>query len=644
MGIDNMMSIRIDTLLPLRPLGCILLVLVSYVGAVDRPHKEVQTIDVTAQYFLKHTSSLGKVVPRYANLPHEASSGAPLRTHLRAQMENAQQDALSTSGGVVVAPIPPSYDDARNDAAAASNGARSMAHHGHGAGSSTSAHDYGRAGIRTPPGVPHTIQTLPHYDGDEYGVQYTAHLKKVFQESNKEFANEKKNLEHEVEHLQHVVHQLKKKKPTQVDVDEDDEGGEGEENYDDEHMSKIPHREGDQVGKVVSHLILGGIIFATIFFFMSQYSAGTRAMTMQIIDLVTAIFLAVAWFQGFDDLLHLHQFEEHHQVLSGACHALVLFFIVCVVSWSLRKTGDSAMPVFSACGAHYVSFSVLHFAGKTQEAFFDSNEIMCFLSVLLMLFIFLGLALVFQQCRENMGAKSKEWVEVVEDVENDLASMGIAFAFTMAVRYLVCGRYPPLEEGEGKELHHSASQRTVFLVYTICVSILAMWIIPWIDRESSRSTYHAPRIDPETNERRWRWVTLRLLKLAATTLGMLAAWSIFLWADWQFFEVFYHGEKIYGRLVFASWATIISLAVFFAVDAFGKSILGMSRKLFLTVFALVIAFAWEEVLDQALETAVEGRTHPVGVKMGAAVVIALVVFPVYVWYLKPAVDRAVKQI
>jgi len=652
----------------------------SITKADDRPHKEVLRVDVTPQYFLKHAHA---VVPRYAELPHQAAASAPLRTHIREHTENVHQNARKASGptGVIVAPIPatadadaqhddyntePSREDdlpVEQDIAVSSHpigGHQAVDDDdddGHINNDANNAAPQQNSTAQTPRldpvtpaahpiGVPHTIQTLPRYEDDAEGAEYSAHLKKVFRESNREFVIEKENLEDRIEHLEHKLHHLQGKAPhaAHKSETEDESSGESNSNFDDEHVSRIPERKGDQVGKVVSHLILGGIIFATIFFFMSQYSAGTKAMTMQIIDMVTAIFLAISWFQGFDDLLHLYRFEENHVVLAGLCHALFLFTLVCLVAWSLRKEGERTMPVFAACGAHYVSFSIIHVTGKTQEAFFDTSEILCFASVLVIMCIFLGLVVVFHQLRKRASETDKEWVEVVEDVENDLTAMGVAFAFTMAVRYLVCGRYPPLEDGEGHEIHHDANQRSMFLVYTVGISMLSFWLIPWLDGEASRSTYQVPRMDPTTSERRWRWFTLRLLKLAATTLGMMTAWAIFLWADWQFFEVFYHGEKIYGRLVFASWATAVSLMIFFLVDTFGKPILGMSRTLFLTVFAIVIAFAWEEVLDQALETAVEGRRHTVGVKMGAAIVIAVVVFPVYVWYLKPAVERAVKQI
>eukprot|EP00397_Hematodinium_sp_SG-2012_P055476 GEMP01067747.1.p1 GENE.GEMP01067747.1~~GEMP01067747.1.p1 ORF type:complete len:302 (+),score=81.81 GEMP01067747.1:171-1076(+) len=249
--------------------------------------------------------------------------------------------------------------------------------------------------------IPSTIQTLPRLQPDD---KYHAHLRKIFQDSKKEFVVHKEKLEHKVEYLEREIRELKSH-------DVGAFSGESSSNYN-VSPSRIPHHDGDHVGKVVSHMVIGAIVFSAGFFFMTQYSVGTKAVTWQLIDLCIAIFLAVLWFQAFDDVLEYHKFEEHHEFVAGAMHALMLFAIVCGVTFYMRKTGNNSMPIFAACGAHYVSFAVIHLAGSTQEAFFDSNVMLCFFSVLLILCVLLAIALATQKCRARVHGDT-EWVEVL---------------------------------------------------------------------------------------------------------------------------------------------------------------------------------------------------------------------------------------
>merc|ERR1719487_3096901 len=110
---------------------------------------------------------------------------------------------------------------------------------------------------------------------------------------------------------------------------------------------------------------------------------------------------------------------------------------------------------------------------------------------------------------------------------------------------------------------------------------------------------------------------------------MAVAWAFLLWADWEFYENSFRHSGIEGRLVFALVATVCCFACTVAL-ARAEELQYLNSnldKLCIGALSLIVAFAWEETFDEALEVAVEDVAHPAVAKILLANLVGATVLP-----------------
>jgi hypothetical protein len=417
----------------------------------------------------------------------------------------------------------------------------------------------------------------------------------------------------------------------------------------------------EEIGQVATIVILGTLMVGAITFFLLMYGDPKLCLsTWQTIENVAAIFLAVMWFQAFDDMMQAGGWEAHHEVLAALLHTLVLLSICVVLSWTVRDK-HKYLTAFTAIGAHYISFAGLHFQQSAQDTFFSWHWALCLLSVVVFLLLLVGLGFLDHFVRSKAHMEHEEFEDSIDDVQNDVGGMILAFAWTTFVRYLILGRYPEHDPEPG-EARHSPLQRGLLLIYAVLITVAAFFVIPLLDDWTYQHSHTASL------------VVIRLHHLCYPFITMSCAWAFLLWGEFEFYESLFATNAILARAVFALLCTAMCFSLLFGFSvvvkrrnaaAQARSPVGQDarslahlktqalideeherdiRRLVVNMLSLIIAFSWEETFDASVEGAVEGDAHPATAKVIMALVVAAVVLPVYVFYLRPHVDAIEQEV
>lgn len=264
---------------------------------------------------------------------------------------------------------------------------------------------------------------------------------------------------------------------------------------------------------------------------------------------------------------------------------------------------------------------------KLQMHFFSDSPAMAALCIVV---AFVVLALLSYVLHHFMTSRvDDEFLEQLEDVEQDAAGMTTAFLWTMTVRFMLSdsGEYPQMGAAEeGEPPHHSAWSRNMLLAYAFALLILSVLLLPILQDLADRTHHHTIK---------------RCICISQPFLMMAVAWAFLLWADWAVYEHLFEGEGLLGRLLFAILATAVVIPCIWAVGTTMHAS-KWRRKFVLGICALLIGFSWEEVFDHAVEALSEDFAHPVQMKLPLAIGMAAVLVPMYVYYLKPIVGREKK--
>lgn len=510
--------------------------------------------------------------------------------------------------------------------------------------------------------------------------EYKEHIEKVYRDkhANKEVVVHQDKLEHKIVHLKEQVKSLSSRmtktesaiaiyraESKALDEEWDKkgkkdlsvEGGDlktKETKAAEIDWDKPSHME-QSIGEVASVILLGLMFLGIVtFFLMMRGDPKLTLCTWQLIENVAAIFLAVMWFQAFDHFLTAGGFESHWKVTAAFLHALVLFSICVLLAWSVRDK-HRYLAALTAVGAHYVSFSGLHWSMAAHETIFGWHWAVCLLGVFVFLLLLVCAAVFHHQIKTHAHMDHQEWEDSVDEVENDVGGMILAFAWTTFIRYLILGRFPEHEPEPG-EPRHTALQRGLFLGYAVLMAVLAFFVIRALDHWMLEHSQTASR------------VMIRLHLLCYPFFTMSVAWAFLMWGEWEFYESRYAENPVLGRAAFAIICTAVCLLVILGFSMFMKrrsdaaqrraasdgDDRGMQlakiqaqveeererdiRRLIVNLLSLIVAFSWEETFDAAIEGAVEGDTNAAASKVLLAIVVAICVLPVYIFYLRPHVD------
>jgi len=352
------------------------------------------------------------------------------------------------------------------------------------------------------------------------------------------------------------------------------------------------------------------------------------AHTWAVIDLVTAIFLAVLWYQAFAALLEHFIYEKYQWI----CHGLqtVGLLLAIFVSWSLRgKLHKTSLAVFCGCAAHFASFASMGFTSEVQESVVEAHEgfglALSVVVVTLLLAAFYYAATMTKKAA-GMEGKDAEWDDAIEDVENDFLAMAAALSITLLVNALICGHFYGLEEIEGVHKHTPLQQRAMMIYSAVLFpcGVIAVHVMGSMKQNASAGLQ-------------------RFLAIACSTMSMMIAWAFLQAAQWEFAVLYAATAPVTARLWFAIGFTLFGCLMVFIGSKLCSEKPTKSQKETISVgllaIGLVIGWSWEQCFNAAVEGITEGHAHETKFKFSMAIGLGVVCIPVYIYSLKPVVMR-----
>lgn len=410
----------------------------------------------------------------------------------------------------------------------------------------------------------------------------------------------------------------------------------------DHEVPATDHHDDDAVrcgaGNSIAVGLIAGAVLIPLVTYMGMEDGTIQYLTLKMLDTFTSIFLAVLWFNAFRQLVHYFELRRSTELVAGLLQFVALYIIALVIA-NITRDKKMALVTFCSCAAHYVAFSGVFFGKLGQEDMSGmvGEENAPYFSVafvfVVMAFFAALFAISFHGWRKKVG--HDEFQEEMDDVEADIGAIVISFLVTQAVRHMITGQYPAtshLQIQSGHELVHDPRhvvhtpfQRWFMLGWAIVLTVFTALAVPALDSLASDNYFKQ-----------------RVIRAMKVTCVMMVAWGYLLWGQWQFHEVLFHGDRMYGQMVFALVASFVCLGVLILL---GKWMEWKHRSvqetntmtITVTGVSLVAAWSWEFCFNTAFD--IIGERYQVGYgglvpKLCLAVFVPLVVLPVYVKHIK----------
>jgi len=403
-----------------------------------------------------------------------------------------------------------------------------------------------------------------------------------------------------------------------------------------EHKGEEEGNEDKHTGRSIALMMLIAVIFGMVIFGMTQVEdKHVRNHTIMVLDNVIAIFLAVLWFQAFDDLLNEY-IHEHYHGLSSAIHCLVWIVMSFTVAFALRQY-QVGLAIFCGCGGHFVSFASIHAVVSAQEHYFSHHIVMCTIGFFILLGAFV-LLLVMQHCIKKAlgftpGFKNDDesknlFIERVDDMETDFIGMAMAMYWTLLVLFFIVGEYAEDEEIKpGSEAVHSKMQRIVMFFYSIWTVLFGTVVTTNLPKSESLSYWNN-----------------RLISFVKAFVTLCCAFAFLVWGKMEFYERNkWNVSPILARIIFAGVCSVVLVVGVFAVSwtrNLRGNLAATGKSVAVTALGLLAGLSWEETFDAACELAAEDLSHSSTLKVSCAVGTAAIILPIYLNYLKPFSTKA----
>lgn len=360
-------------------------------------------------------------------------------------------------------------------------------------------------------------------------------------------------------------------------------------------------------------------------------------LTLKMLDSFISIFLAVLWYNCLSQALvtfEVASFFPYAAELFGLIQVLSLYAIAMHIAYQWKDEKKKVIT-FSGCAAHCIAFSAISLCGHTQASTSEDLASGDMEPVVSLVFCFVVIAAILGMSEANsMIWRNKVDHHLlnhcVDELELDIMGLVGSFLITQAVRHALIGHYPPLGhfflQIEGHGPVHKPWQRMFMLGWAVGLTILSAILLPRLDKLHGGEMMH------------------KFVHLAKVTLIMLVAWGYLLWGQWEFYEVFFHGDIMFGNMVFSIFMTVVALAVLYYMAKSVDEEIGPEQKgtfnMVVTAVGLVAAWSWEHCFNLAFD--VVGQEYQVGYKglmpkLFLSIVIPAALLPTYVRHIKSRV-------
>mmetsp|Transcript_103968 Transcript_103968/g.324108 ORF Transcript_103968/g.324108 Transcript_103968/m.324108 type:complete len:491 (-) Transcript_103968:162-1634(-) len=390
---------------------------------------------------------------------------------------------------------------------------------------------------------------------------------------------------------------------------------------------------GEEAGKCVALIVFVLVCLASPLYAMTQTTRPhVGNATVLVIDNIIAIFVAVLWFQGFNDLTHILP-HMHHRVFLSVAHAVMMIMTFAGIAWATRYKATT-IAILCGVGAHFCAFSSGHASLSVQAHFFKDHPIMCLVGFFLVFGTCVALGAVSYQIKRAMGMNPgvetsdeghNTFIDRFDDVETDFGAMAMAMYWVMVVQFSIMGQWPDPDIDPGTPPDHSAMDRYMMLAYVAVIFLAGPTILGKLGARGDVGYFKG-----------------RVVGLLTSFIAMSIAFGFLTWGKMMFYE---HEamsmSPIAARIMFAALCSVTTMAGILFVTSRAPTDAGGFAML--TGLGLISGFAWEEVFDAAVEGIVEGTPHEHFAKAIIAVVGALVVLPTYAFFVKPKSFKAAEE-
>lgn len=368
-----------------------------------------------------------------------------------------------------------------------------------------------------------------------------------------------------------------------------------------------------------------------------------QELTLKMLDTFTSIFLAVVWFNTFQQILETSHVADAFPLatdLIALVQVIALYMVAMYIAW-LWRGHTMGVSTFCNCGAHFIAFAGIAAAGRSQQKASQSLDgSIDIVAVFLFCAVSAGiLGAIFATNWFFWRRKCKDEAvlnHAVEELEVDVIGLVLSFLLTQAVRRAITGDYPVLHflqlESMRFESHprvHAAWQRHFMLVWSVGIAIVAAVAMPKLNHLVERSD---------------DWRIKQLLNMTKMMLIMLVAWGLLLVGEWEFYEVIFKGQELFGQMLFACLATFSCITVLFLMsrvmpaEISGESAITFSN--ITTGISLVSAWSWEHCFNTAFDLL--GQKYEVGYgglvpKIILSIVVPCAILPTYLNHIRPRV-------
>lgn len=391
--------------------------------------------------------------------------------------------------------------------------------------------------------------------------------------------------------------------------------------------------------------MLATVILVPTVISMALSDGRVRELTLKMLDTFTSIFLAVLWFNTFNQALETFDVADmfpYATELFTVIQVVVLYAIASAIAWVFRND-DMRLTTFCSCGAHFIAFAGIGASAEWQSAVADKvgtnfDELAVFTFVLIVAG-FLGIMFLINYFAVRKQDDAKKYHSAIEELQLDIVGLVLSFVITQAIRHTLTGNYPAMhllqvDGGMANDPTHDkpkAWQRNFMLGWAFLLIVLAAFLLPILNDWAAGST--------STVAHQW----IHVLKVV---LIMLIAWGFLLWGQWEFHEHLFPAEGLFGHMLFAILATFVCLGVLVCMAKFSE--VSTTRQaqqtynIITTGISLVAAWSWEHAFDEAFD--IVGHEYQVGYKglvpkLVLSIVVPAALLPIYLSHVRPRVKE-----
>lgn len=410
-----------------------------------------------------------------------------------------------------------------------------------------------------------------------------------------------------------------------------------------DHEASGHHGHGHSKGaNAVAVGLIATVVLVPLVMWMALEDGLVSQLTFKMLDTFISIFLAVLWYNCFAQALVTFEVASmfpYAAEVFGLVQVLTLYGVSMAVAYQWRDD-KKKLITFCCCAAHCIAFSGISFSGNTQAHTSEDFAHGDMEPVVSLLFcgLVIGMILLLSIANHMAWRKKVDHGKLdhcVEELELDIIGLVGSFLITQSVRQALIGHYPALGhfflqlQGQADSTHgpaHKSWQRMFMLGWAISLTIISVVALPRLDK------LHGG------------WAVHQFVHISKVLLIMLVAWGYLLWGQWEFFELFFHGDPMFGNMVFAVTTTLVAMGVLYGMaKIFGEGVSPEQRKtnnMIITGIGLVAAWSWEHCFNLAFD--VIGQEYQVGYKglmpkLFLSIVIPAALLPTYVRHIKSRV-------